>query len=80
MARLPVRFVGLTNAGKSSLINALVGETACLVSEQPTTTRDRRRVDLTVGSWHFALEDGPGLDEGDSPFARATERSRELAQ
>ena len=36
-----VAVVGKTNAGKSTLINVLVGEKVAIVSPKPQTTRDR---------------------------------------
>ena len=35
-----VAVVGLPNAGKSSLVNALVGEKVAIISSKPQTTRD----------------------------------------
>jgi GTP-binding protein Era len=56
-----VAVVGRPNAGKSTLVNALVGEKVAIVSDKPQTTRQRilgvaRRKDLEI-----ALVDTPGI-------------------
>lgn len=58
-----VALVGRPNAGKSSLLNALVGERIAAVSKRPQTTRNR-----VVGIWNTptmqaVLLDTPGLHE-----------------
>ena len=37
---VPVALIGRPNVGKSSLVNALVGDERVLVHDQPGTTRD----------------------------------------
>ncbi len=46
---LRLAVIGVPNVGKSSLINALVGEDANIVDSRPGTTRDS--IDITL-SWH----------------------------
>lgn len=57
--------VGLPNAGKSSLFNAILGEERSIVSEIAGTTRDTIRETLTLrnerSSLTFRLEDTAGL-------------------
>lgn len=70
-----VACIGGPNAGKSSLLNALVREPASIVSELAGTTRDRvsRRIDLAgvVVDWI----DTPGLRETDDAIERTAIRS-----
>jgi tRNA modification GTPase len=62
---IPVAFLGVPNAGKSSFFNALLGEDRSIVSDIPGTTRDivRERITLS-GERHtvtLRLEDTAGL-------------------
>jgi tRNA modification GTPase len=52
-----VLLLGRANAGKSSLVNALLGRDAVLVAATPGTTRDLLRAELAPG---VALWDAPG--------------------
>ena len=53
--------VGKPNAGKSSLINALVGEKVAIVSDKPQTTRTRITGVLTNDTTQYVFIDTPGL-------------------
>jgi len=57
-----VVLVGLPNAGKSSLLNALAGEGAAIVSPQPGTTRDVVTRRLRIEGRECLLCDTAGLD------------------
>jgi tRNA modification GTPase len=62
-----VVLAGLPNAGKSSLLNALVGEVRMIVSETPGTTRDAVEVVLDRDPWPLRLVDTAGLRESGDP-------------
>ncbi len=55
-----IALVGLANAGKSSLLNALIGSEAVLVSPVPSTTRDSLRREVEWHGSRFVLSDNPG--------------------
>jgi GTPase len=59
----PIRiaFVGKPNAGKSSLVNRLLGEDRVLVHDQPGTTRDPIDTPFRAGDREFILVDTAGL-------------------
>ena len=54
---------GRTNAGKSSLFNALVGYERAIVTEIPGTTRDALEATVSLGGYPFRLVDTAGLRE-----------------
>ena len=54
---------GPPNAGKSSLINAIVGEERAIVTDVPGTTRDHIEVPLSLGGVPLLLTDTAGLRE-----------------
>lgn len=56
-----VAVVGKANAGKSTLINVLVGEKVAIVSPKPQTTRDRILGVLTTDDYQIVFEDTPGF-------------------
>ena len=58
---IPVAIVGKPNAGKSSLLNALVGDDRAIVSDVPGTTRDTVEETLTIGGITFRFIDTAGL-------------------
>ena len=56
-----VTLAGHTNAGKSSLLNAIIGEMIASVSPKPQTTRTRITGIKTVGETQMVFMDTPGL-------------------
>lgn len=61
-----VAVVGRANAGKSTLINVLVGEKVAIVSPKPQTTRERILGVLTDKDSQIAFVDTPGLYKADN--------------
>jgi len=59
-----VVLAGPPNAGKSTLLNALVGRDAAIVSDIAGTTRDRIEVSAALGGTAFLFTDTAGLHEG----------------
>ena len=58
-----VAIVGYTNAGKSTLLNRLVGSDVAIVSSHPGTTRDVLKVDMDLNGYKVMLQDTAGLRE-----------------
>ena len=56
-----VALVGAPNVGKSSIINAMLGEHAAAVSDKPQTTRNAVRCVLTTGDCQLVIVDTPGI-------------------
>ncbi len=56
-----VAVIGRANAGKSTLINVLVGEKVAIVSPKPQTTRDRILGILTREDYQIVFADTPGI-------------------
>lgn len=72
--------IGETNAGKSSLFNALVAREAAIVTPIPGTTRDVLDAQLVIGGYAVTLSDTAGLREGEDPVeAEGVRRARARA-
>ena len=80
-AGIPVAIVGRPNAGKSSLLNALLGYERAIVTDVPGTTRDTIEEKLRLGSLLLRLTDTAGIrDTEDSVERLGVERSRAAMQ
>ena len=62
---VPVAIVGAANTGKSTLLNALLGEDRAIVSDIAGTTRDTVEETLTLGDTLFRFIDTAGIRESD---------------
>lgn len=65
-----VVLAGAPNAGKSSLLNALVGDARAIVSEVPGTTRDAIEVVMDADPLPWRLVDTAGLRESEDTLER----------
>ncbi len=75
---IPVAIIGATNAGKSSLLNALIGDNRAIVSEIHGTTRDTIEETIELGDYHFRFIDTAGLRHTDDTIEQiGIERSRQ---
>ena len=66
-----VALLGRPNAGKSTLLNALLGQKLAIVTAKPQTTRSRILGVLTLKDAQLLLIDTPGLHEAARPLNRA---------
>jgi GTPase len=63
-----VSIVGRPNAGKSTLLNALVGQKVAIVANQPQTTRTTIQGVVNVSGAQIVFVDTPGIHQADSPL------------
>jgi GTPase len=65
-----VSLIGLPNAGKSTLLNALVGRKLSIVADKPQTTRTLIQGVLTLPGAQIVFADTPGIHAADSLINR----------
>ena len=76
-----VALIGAPNAGKSSLLNALAGRDAAIVTATPGTTRDVIEVPMTLSGYRVVLADTAGLRQSADPIeAEGVRRARAWAE
>ncbi len=67
---IPVAIVGATNTGKSTLLNALLGEDRAIVSDIAGTTRDTVEETFNISGTVFRLIDTAGIRETEETIER----------
>jgi tRNA modification GTPase len=76
-----IALIGAPNAGKSSLLNALAGRDAAIVTATPGTTRDVVEVPMELAGYRILLADTAGLrDTEDEIEAEGVRRARAWAE
>lgn len=76
-----IALIGAPNAGKSSLLNALAGRDAAIVTATPGTTRDVIEVPLVVAGYKVLLADTAGVrDTAEAIEAEGVRRARAWAE
>ncbi len=65
-----IAIVGRPNVGKSTLLNAIVGEKLAITSSKPQTTRNRITGIRNTGDGQFIFLDTPGIHQAKTPLNR----------
>jgi GTP-binding protein Era len=63
-----VSILGRPNAGKSTLLNALIGQKVAIVADKPQTTRTSIQGVLTLPEAQIVFLDTPGIHKADTPL------------
>jgi GTP-binding protein len=80
MTKPIVAIVGRPNAGKSTLLNRVVGKPLAIIEDMPGTTRDRNLADVTWQGVNFTMIDTGGLEiEPDTTIAQGIKAQIETA-
>ena len=74
-----VALAGRPNAGKSTLVNRIVGGKVAIVSDKPQTTRREIRGIATGEDWQLVLVDLPGVQRPRDPLTERMQHSVERA-
>jgi GTP-binding protein Era len=74
-----VAMAGRPNAGKSTLVNAMVGGKVAIVSDKPQTTRREIRGVATAPDWQLVLVDLPGVQRPRDVLTERMQRQVERA-
>ena len=74
-----VALAGRPNAGKSTLVNRVVGGKVAIVSDKPQTTRREIRGIATREDWQLVLVDLPGVQRPRDPLTERMQRRVERA-
>jgi GTP-binding protein Era len=74
-----VALAGRPNAGKSTLVNRIVGDKVAIVSDKPQTTRREIRGIATGAEWQLVLVDLPGVQRPRDPLTERMQRRVESA-
>ncbi len=74
-----VALAGRPNAGKSTLVNRIVGDKVAIVSDKPQTTRREVRGIATGPDWQLVLVDLPGVQRPRDPMTERMQHSVERA-
>ena len=78
---IPVAIIGAPNVGKSTLLNALLGEERAIVSDIQGTTRDTVEDTMVLGGMLFRFIDTAGMRKTDDTIENlGIQRSRQAAQ
>ncbi len=74
-----IAVVGRANAGKSTLINVIVGEKVSIVSPKPQTTRDRILAIYNEEDCQMVFQDTPGIYKAGTLLSERMQRATENA-